>query len=151
MQIPHGRIIAIDGHDAGNVVVEVEATVVCQRCADGKGCGAGLLGGAPKDRQVNAVVIDGLQVRRGDQVSLDLSPRNLLHAAATVYGLPLLVAVVAALIAFGLGLGDLVAALFTLLGVVVGLLLARIRLRTARCLRRFTPVVVEKLQPAVDR
>ena len=151
MQIPHGRIIAIDSHDTGNVIVEVEATVVCQRCADGKGCGAGLLGSAPKDRQVNAVLVDGLQVRHGDEVSLDLSPGNVLHAAATVYGLPLLAAVAAALVAFGLGLGDLVAALLALLGLVVGLLLARFRLRNARCLRRFTPVVVEKLQPAVER
>lgn len=151
MQTPHGRIIAIDSHDAGNVIVEVEATVACQRCAEGKGCGAGLLGGTAKDRQVNAMLVDGLQVRQGDQVSLDLAPRNLLHAAATVYGLPLLAAIVAALIAFVLGLGDIGAAIFALVGIVSGVILARFRLRNSRCLRRFTPVVVAKLQPAVKQ
>ncbi len=150
MQNPHGRIVSVDSKDAQSVVVEVEATVACRRCAEGKGCGAGLLGGAAKHRQFNAVLIDGLQVHNGDRVSLELAPRNLLQAATIVYGYPLFAAITAALVAFSVGLGDLTAAILALLGMLVGLILARHRLRNKSCLKNLTPVVVERLGMAVD-
>lgn len=150
MQNPQGRIVFIDSDRTRNVVVEVEATVACRRCAEGKGCGAGLLNGPPRDRQVSAVLVDGLDVRDGDRVSLDLAPRHLLRAATIVYGFPLAAAILAALVAFGLGLGDLVAAVCALLGIAAGVVLARLRLRDAGCLRQLTPLVVEKLDRVAD-
>lgn len=150
MQIPHGRIVSIDSDDAHSVVVEVEATVACKRCAEGKGCGAGLLGGPAKSRQVSAVLTAGLRVQNGDQVSLDLAPRNLLQAAIIVYGYPLSAALIAALLAVSVGLGDLAAAVSAVLGVFAGVLLARLRLRDKSCLKNLTPVVIENLGMAVD-
>jgi sigma-E factor negative regulatory protein RseC len=150
MQSPHGRIVSIDSHHTRNVIVEVAATVACKRCAQGKGCGAGLLAGQPQERRVSAVLIDGLEVHSGDTVSLELAPRNLLQAASIVYGYPLTGAVLAALVAFSLGLGDLAAAGSALAGIVAGVMLARQRLSNMQCLRSLTPVVVEKLDLAVD-
>lgn len=150
MQNPQGRIVSIDRDHNRNVVVEVEATVACRRCAEGKGCGAGLLNGPPQDRQVSALLVDGLVVGDGDRVSLDLAPRNLLQAAIIVYGYPLAAAILAALLALGLGLGDLAAAACALVGIGAGVLLARLRLRNAGCLRRLTPLVVEKLDRVAD-
>ncbi|HNP65670.1 MAG TPA: SoxR reducing system RseC family protein, partial [Woeseiaceae bacterium] len=109
MQSPHGRIISIDSDHAEKVVVEVEAAVACRRCAQGKGCGAGLIGGPSQLRQVSALLVEGLKVQRGDSVSLELAPGNLLRAASIVYGLPLVGALSGALLALVMDIGDLAA------------------------------------------
>jgi sigma-E factor negative regulatory protein RseC len=146
MQNPQGRILSVSGADPlSAVVVEIETSVACQRCASGKGCGAGLLGGRAKDRQIEATVSSGLRVKSGDSVSVQLEPSNVLQAAIIVYGYPLASAVLAALAAMTLGLGDVASAVFALTGIGTGFLMARRRLRSAQCLRDFTPVVVENL------
>ena len=133
-----------------SAIVEVDAVVACARCASGKGCGAGLLGSQPKDRRVEAMVADDLDVQSGDLVSIVLEPRNLLRAAVLVYGYPLSGAVLAASASLAIGLGDIASALAALSGLVAGILLAKIRLQNAACLREFTPTVIDRLSPARD-
>lgn len=146
MQYQQGRIISVGAENNGaNVVVEIDDVVACARCAAGKGCGAGLLGGGPRDRRVEASLGAGMDVRNGDIVRLVLEPKNLLHAAIVVYGYPLLGAVLAASLAFVIDVGDIAAAASALAGLCAGLLFARVRLRDVRCLRDFTPVIVERL------
>jgi len=132
------------------VVVEIDPVVVCERCESGKGCGAGLLGQQSGDRRVEAVVAEKLDVRNGDLVSIMLEPRNVLRAAIIVYGYPLTGAVLTALVAYGVGLGDIAAALAALSGLVAGILIAKVRLQNTRCLRDFTPIVVDRLTAASD-
>ena len=150
MQSPHGRIISIDSEHPQTVVVEVEAAAVCKRCAEGKGCGAGLMGGSSRARRVNALLVDGLNVERGDSVSLSLEPGNLLRAAAIVYGLPLVGALSAALLALVMDATDLAVAAAALLGIIAGVVLARLRLQRTSCLRDLTPVVIAKYSLAAD-
>jgi len=69
-----------------------------------------------------------------------------LRAAVIVYGYPLIAALLAALAAYGLGLNDIAAAAAALLGLVTGMSIARYRLNDAKCLREFTPTVVERLR-----
>lgn len=132
------------------VVVEIDPVVVCERCESGKGCGAGLLGQQSGDRRVAAVVVEKLDVRNGDLVSIMLEPRNVLRAAIIVYGYPLTGAVLAAFVAYGVGLADSAAALAALSGLVAGILIAKVRLQNTRCLRDFTPIVVDRLTAASD-
>lgn len=132
------------------VVVEVESVLVCERCESGKGCGAGLLGRRSGDRRVEASVAENLEVRNGDLVSILLEPRNVLRAAIIVYGYPLSGAVLAAFAAYAVGMGDIAGALAVLSGLVAGILIARIRLQNSRCLRDFTPIVVDRLSAASD-
>lgn len=136
------------GASARQVVVEVESVIVCERCESGKGCGAGLLGKRTGDKCVEATVAADLEVSLGDIVSIVLEPRNVLRAAIIVYGYPLFGAVLAAFAAYSAGLGDVAGALAALSGLVAGILIARIRLRNARCLRDFTPIVVDRLSAA---
>ncbi len=151
MQNPQGRIVSVGTDNGGaDVVVEVDGTVACARCAAGKGCGAGLLGGGPRDRRVEASLSAGLNVRNGDTVRLVLEPKNLLRAAIVVYGYPLLGAVLAASLAFAADAGDVAGAAAALIGLCAGLLFARLRLRNTRCLRDFIPIVVEKLAVSSD-
>jgi sigma-E factor negative regulatory protein RseC len=81
----------------------------------------------------------------GDQVEIALPSRDLLHAAAIVYGLPMLGAMFAAGLAFAMSLGDSAAAFWALGGLAVGLLAARWRLRQAACIGRFAPSVEKRL------
>lgn len=148
MSYPHGKVISISTAAAGETpssvqaIVEVSEQIACQRCAAGKGCGAGLLGRRSGERRVVANIVPGLAVRQGDQVSLSMVSGSLLRAALLVYGYPLVAAVLAAAIAFGLRVGDLGAALAALFGLVAGLVVANRRLKASRCQRSFTPTIV---------
>ncbi|MBT8090884.1 MAG: SoxR reducing system RseC family protein [Gammaproteobacteria bacterium] len=149
MDNPRGRVIAVrDFEPAPYALVEVDASVSCARCAEGKGCGAGLLGRTSGSRRVDALVATGLTVREGDEVRIELAPSNLLQASMIVYGLPLAGAILGAGFAYIAGIGELNAAMAALGGILAGLIVARLRLKQDGCLRQFTPTVVERLTVA---
>lgn len=151
METPRGRILSVHQDAAPPyAVVEIAGAPGCARCASGKGCGAGLLAGDDQPRSVEALIVQGLAVRAGDRVSIRLAPKNLLRAALIVYGTPLTGAVAASAVAYFLGASDPAAIAMTLGGACVGLLIGRLRLRQARCLRDFTPTVTERLALAGD-
>ncbi|MGI9237196.1 MAG: SoxR reducing system RseC family protein [Woeseiaceae bacterium] len=146
MENPRGRVVAVNSSKPSpRALVEVDAIVQCARCAQGRGCGAGLLGGSSGSRRIEALISADLTIGAGDEVRIELAPSDLLRASLIVYGAPLFGAVVGALAAYSAGLGDLYAALAAIAGIVSGLLLARTRLRKTGCLRRFTPTVVERI------
>lgn len=146
MQNPEGKVVSVSDDALGTVaIVEVTAEIACERCRSGKGCGAGLLGGPSAEKQVRARVATDLEIHRGDRVSVALEPQHLLRAAAIVYGYPLLGGLLAAIAALALGFGDVMAALAALTGLVAGIVLARVRIQSSRCLREFTPVVIARL------
>lgn len=149
MDKPEGRILSVHLDDTPpHVVVEVAASVRCARCASGKGCGAGLLGGDQRPRRVDALIARHLVLDEGDHVIVELAPNNLLRASALVYGLPLLGAVLGAGGAWLSGAGDLGAALAALAGAGAGMLIGRLRLQNNECLRAFTPVVTARIAAA---
>ena len=146
MDNPRGRVITLtDSATAPYALVEVDASVSCARCAEGKGCGAGLLGRTSGSRRVDALIANGLTVGEGDEVRIELAPSNLLQASMIVYGLPLSGAVLGAALAYFVGLGELYAATAALGGILAGLMLARLRLQKTSCLRQFTPTIVERV------
>lgn len=146
MDNPRGRVIAVTGIEpAPHALVEVDASINCARCAEGKGCGAGLLGRTSGSRRVEALIASGLTVGEGDEVRIELAPNNLLQASMIVYGLPLSGAVLGAALAYFFGFGELYAAMAALGGILAGLMVARLRLQRATCLRQFTPTIVERL------
>lgn len=130
-----------NGTRGARAVVSIKVEAACPRCAAGKGCGAGLITGAGRDREVEATIRPGLDIAENDIVEISLAPDNLLRAAAIVYGLPMLGAVAAAAIAYAFSLGDAAAALAALAGLACGLTVSRWRLQQASCLRRFVPSV----------
>ena len=151
MENPQGRILSIYPDAAPPyAVVEVVASLRCARCASGKGCGAGILGGNEKLRRVDAMIARGLDVQEGDSVSIALAPNNLLRASLVVYGLPLAGAIAGSAAAWLLGAGDAGAAVLALAGAGLGMSAGRLRLRQAACLREFTPHVTGRLPLAGD-
>ncbi len=141
MDAPQGTVISISD-DAESALVEVNAAAACARCAAGKGCGAGIVASGGKTRRVVAAVPAGADIAAGDVVRLLLEPRNVLVAASTVYGLPLLGASCGAVLAFAASLGDVSAVAITLAGMASGAILAHLRLGRNGCLRRFTPQIL---------
>lgn len=146
MDSPRGRVIAVERIESSpHALVEVDASISCARCAEGKGCGAGLLGGREGYRRVDALIGGGLTVCEGDEVRIELAPSNLLRASMIVYGLPLTGAVMGAALSHLFGLAELYSALAALGGLLAGAGAARRRLRVSSCLQRFTPTIVERL------
>lgn len=142
MEDLQGKIISI-ARDANGAraVVDIDAGVICPRCAAGKGCGAGIFGATASARRVEAIFSSDLQLSVGDSVNLALGSRNLLQASIIVYGWPLFGAASAAALAQLAGLADTGAVAAALLGLAIGVALARSRLASKACLTQFVPVV----------
>lgn len=148
MESPRGRVLTVhDNAVPPRAVVEVTASLRCARCEAGKGCGAGILGGDKSLRRVDVLIPRGLDVRQGDKVSIELAPNKLLRASLIVYGLPLCGAIAGAFAAWLSGAGDIGAAFAALAGAGIGVVVGRLRLRRADCLRHFTPTVSARLVP----
>ncbi len=103
------------------------------------------MSGSGPNRQVEALIGNGLHIAEDDLVEIALAPDDLLRAAAIVYGLPMLGAVAAAGIAYAFSLGDAAAAVAALTGLCVGFAIGRWRLQRTSCLRRFVPSVQRRL------
>ena len=85
MDSPRGRILSVHADAAPPyAVVEIDGAPGCARCASGKGCGAGVLAGDERLLSVEALIANGLAVREGDRVSIQLAQKNLLRAALIV-------------------------------------------------------------------
>jgi len=136
MDRPVAQVLAV--YD-GRLLVSISAASACPRCAAGKGCGAGLISAASRDRQIEVTPERGLQVVAGDFVALSMPASELLRAAVCAYGLPLAGMVSlpgAARIALG-SLADGVAIVAALAGLILGWICGRQLLRRSQCLQRF--------------
>lgn len=138
MRTPCGSVVEIT---PDSVIVDVDALPACQRCARGKGCGAGLLSGDERKRRIEVPRPAELNLAAGDRVVLELSSRTVLRAAVYAYGLPLLTMMVA------LGLGsmagppaEITAILLAGTGLLTGVAISRWRLADA-CANAYTPEI----------
>lgn len=134
-----GTVVTLDS-DGEHALIDVDADI-CPRCAKGKGCGAGIFGSSGRSRRILANLPANVRVAVGDNVFLTISSRNILAAAAIVYGWPLAAASLAVLFVYVWRPGDVAAVVAALFGLSVGTLLARRRLRQQACLKRFVPTV----------
>ena len=138
MESAKGLVKSIDN---GVATVTVESAPVCARCSAGKGCGAGLMSGAPTAVELELSVPIATILQPGDTVQLLVSPSWLMRAAFLAYGLPLLCTVLAAGAAWlsGVAVSDLAAAGISLLGLLGGILLSRHLLDRYGLCDRFEP------------
>ena len=142
MQPVTGTIISLTPVTSGRTAaIDIDGGAVCSRCASGKGCGAGLFGAGSGQRRLDATLPAGAEWQVGDRVSIELQPKNMLAAAAIVYGWPLLGAVGGAAVAYQQQAGDSVAAVAALTGLGLGLWLAQRKLAKSACLQQFSPLI----------
>lgn len=140
-----GRVESV--HD-GFAWVVCAAQLNCKLCAEGRGCGGGLLGRLLGDRLHRVRAITGEQrVSVGDRVELSLSESALVTGALQVYLVPLAGFLGAPLMAswlFGLN-GDFPLLATALAGLMLGMLLAR-KLAAARPSgQRFQPAITRRI------
>lgn len=117
----------------------------CQRCAEGRGCGGGLLGRLARHRQYSipaATQVKGLQT--GDAVVVGIGGDALLRASAIVYLLPLVGMIgLGAFARLMLNAGDLLVAGFSVTGLAAGLLIVHWKSRSLDA-RHFRPVILRR-------
>ena len=103
-----------------------------------------MLDGSSASRFLDVDVPVGMQLDIGDEVTLTLSPRRLLRAAALAYGLPLLSLVTAATIAWLAGAepDSLVAVAMVIAGLVAGIFGSRYILNQGAACDQFEPTIV---------
>lgn len=137
-----GRVLEVDG---GWALVACRRQVECARCAEGRGCGGGVLGKLLGDRLHKVRAVTGeVSVAPGDQVLIGLGEDAVMRAAVVVYLVPLLAALGGGIVSgVMLGAGEL----GTIAGAVAGFLLG---LRWARGYSR-RHAADAALQPVVLR
>lgn len=138
-----GHVLETDG---GHAWVACRRQLECARCAEGKGCGGGVIGKMLGDRlhRVRAAT-GGLAVSPGDRVLIGLDEDAVMRAAFVVYLVPLVGAIGAGALAWGLLDSDLTAALGAVAGLVAGLAWARGYSRRHEHDARFQPVILERV------
>jgi len=107
--------------------VRCEAQQACQRCAEGRGCGGGLLGRLLGDRlRLVRVARGDLDLRAGDGVVIGLGETALVRSAVVMYLVPLITLFVGAAVMHRLTGGtDLWAIAGGVAGLFAGLAYAR--------------------------
>lgn len=138
---PEAQVVAVH---PDFITVQVDSSVMCPRCAAGRGCGAATAFARGASRAVDIAVPRDNALQVGDKVRLSLAPARLLQAAWLVYGLPL-VGMVGAIVftTFVLDRGsDLAAIVIALGGMLAGFMLGRRRLRRVDCWSHFVPTVL---------
>jgi len=143
------QVIAVEQH---RLLVEAERRSSCQSCAVKSGCGTSVLAKWFDRKHLRFYVDkpdDGalVDIAAGDHVLVGLQESALTQGALTVYLLPLLVMIVAALLAdSGLSASfywrDLVIAASAFSGLVLGLLVGRIFMHQSQSRQRFNPVLL---------
>lgn len=113
---PRGRVwqsgVVVRCTDTG-VRVRFEPLAHCQRCLRGEGCGAGVFSRLFAGRRAELDVVTSARLKSGQAVRIGITSWALVRLAAAVYGLPVVVFILAAVAAATLvppgGLQDLLA------------------------------------------
>lgn len=134
--------------------VETQRKAACDNCAVNKGCGTAVLSKVLGNRRSRLRVLrPDMALRVGDEVVIGLQEHALLRGSMTVYGAPLLLMMLGALLADYAGRhgwghsSDLVDIVFAVAGFLAGL--AWLRHYGARIARdpRYQPVVLRVSTP----
>lgn len=118
------RATVIDITDK-TVLVEAERQSTCNKCQVKKGCGTRLLANHVGKRFTTIAVDKTSSVDIGQQINLVIPEQALLQGAAVMYLIPVIVMILAALLASALQFGEVVQTLAGISGLVVGLMMTR--------------------------
>jgi sigma-E factor negative regulatory protein RseC len=115
-----GQVVAVDGDF---IWVQTQARSACSHCHAGSSCGTSVLGQWFGQRTNRIRVRNHLGLQMGQGAVVGINETALLKASFIAYLLPMLTMVAGAMFATLIGAGDGEVALWTLLGLGLGLLL----------------------------
>lgn len=138
------RTGTVIGHVQDGISVDVSTMETCQQCAEGRGCGMGLV--ARRQRQCMVLKpdcrVDQYQIRYplGSQVTFTVANHDLTSVALLVYALPLMFALLLSGGAAWLGVKEWFSAAIFFGALISGVVALRYRLRGRT--ERFRPRLV---------
>lgn len=135
------EVTALEGRHAW---VSCRAQAECRRCAEGRGCGGGLIGRWLGDRLHRVRVVHDGGIAVGDCVVIGVDERLLVYAASVVYGIPLVGLFAGAGLAQWWYGTDGAAMAGALLGLAAGFAAVRAISRRMRTQRLFEPAVLRR-------
>lgn len=117
-----GVVTAVSEH---LITVACRSRMDCVRCAEGKGCGGGILARWLGDRQFQVQAyfdVNKQAPQNGDLVDIALPSSRLVKLAAIMYGLPMLIMLVTLLLQVKIfpQAGDLVSIVFAIVSLFIG-------------------------------
>lgn len=134
-----------------SVLVTSIDRAACARCANGQGCGGGVLGRLVRRSGPLQVLADnhcGQTLRTGDAVVIGLRDEALVGASLLVYLVPLLGMMAGAAMGHALNLGaDWVVACLGIGGLLLGFAVVAMRSRQPQVQKRCRPVVLRRANP----
>ena len=144
------RVISVDGE---HIWVETQRKSVCGSCSAQKGCGTASLEKVLGKRRTQVMVLSQIAVSPGDEVMIGIQESALLRGSFALYGIPLLLMLLGAVIAEALVLSQtelpvVMGALFGLLG---GLLYVALFSRKTQLDPRYQPVILRIISPTNHR
>ena len=111
MTLAESRVGTVTRRTATELTIRLD-TLTCQRCMEGRGCGAGIIAAQARPRTLS-VPIPGTAFEEGDRVVLTLAADAWRRAALFAFVLPIVALLVSGVVA-SIWLGDVAAALVAL-------------------------------------
>lgn len=135
--------------DADHIWVETQRRSVCGSCSAKKGCGTASLEKILGKRRTQIMVLSQVAVKSGDEVIIGIQESALIRGSFALYGLPLLLMVLGAVIgdAVMLSTSELPAVLGGLMGLGGGLLSVALLFRKTHLDQRYQPVILRVISP----
>lgn len=134
--------------DASGVLVTAPGPAGCARCAEGKGCGGGVLGRLTRRKKVPTVrALNPSQTpySAGESVVIGLRDEALVGASLLVYLFPLVSMLILAVVAhLGLGFGEGATVLAGLVGLASGFAWVARRAGQQDWMEHYRPVVLRR-------
>jgi sigma-E factor negative regulatory protein RseC len=147
--VESATVLELDGDAA---IVRCHRQAACQRCAEGRGCGGGIMSRLLGDRlRTVRVALDGRTLQPGDEVTIGLDENGLVRASAAMYFIPLLGALALAFAATAVfGRGDAIEVAGAIGGFWGGLVWARRFGRSREGDERYRPRILGRSAAGVD-
>lgn len=144
------RVISVEGE---RIWVETQRKSVCGSCSAQKGCGTATLEKVLGKRRTQVMVISQVTVSPGDEVVIGIQESALLRGALALYGIPLLLMLLGAVIAEAVILSqtELPVVMGALLGLLAGLFYVALFSRKVQLDPRYQPVVLRIISPTNHR
>ncbi len=141
------RVISVEGQQ---VLVETRRQSVCGQCSAQKACGTATLEKVLGQKRTQVSVLSRIDVSPGDEVVIGIQEAALVRGSFALYGLPLLLMLLGAVIgeAVILSRTELPAVMGALLGLLAGLLFVALFSRRTHLEARYQPVILRKITPA---
>lgn len=134
-----GRVVAVEN---GAVWVESIRRAACKSCAARKGCGQSALAKLGQQKKNHVKALNNLNLQVGDSVVIGVPEDIVVKGTFIAYLMPLLLMLVAAVVAESLSSSDLVVSMSSIAGLLVGFGMVRLHFLRIRGDQRYQPLVL---------